>query len=345
MPYPPIYFAAATFDQQMYNAGIVRMHQEKILKAAGCKPLFFKYSDKKAFWYKILRLIQGCRMAISLPKHCKVLFHFPMHAAVYSWLLTLLQLRGISTVALIIDIDGLRDNDNILLVQEIKKLKRFSLLVAHNTAMKNKLLQQLPSSKISCIELFDYPVKISLPDVKKSNTVCFAGNLNKATFVNHLDKVPTTKFFIYGPCADISLIQSEHVIYKGVILPDELPAELEGSFGLVWDGNLLDEGDDYLRYNNPHKLSLYLTAGLPVIVWEQSASAAFVNLHDIGFSVNSLREIPGKIQQMSDEQFNKMHKNALAISKKTTRGYFLKSVINVLKTENFLMGLLFFYYA
>ena len=335
MQYQPIYFVAEAFEQPLYNAGIVRMHQEKILRAEGCTPLVFRYSDKQAVWYKMLRVIQCCRIAFSLPKHSKLLFHFPLQASIYSWLLTILQLRGISTVALIIDIDGLRNNDNILLEQEMKQLKKISLLVAHNRAMKEKLLQKLPSSKISCIELFDYPVKISLPDVKKSNTVCFAGNLNKATFVNHLDKVPTTKFFIYGSCADISLIQSEHVIYKGVILPDELPAELEGSFGLVWDGNLLDEGDDYLRYNNPHKLSLYLTAGLPVIVWEQSASAAFVNLHDIGFSVNSLREIPGKIQQMSDEQFNTMHKHALAISKKTTGGYFLKSVIDVLKTEKF----------
>ena len=143
----------------------------------------------------------------------------------------------------------------------------------------------------------------------------------------------------------MSLIQKENVIYKGVASPDELPAQLEGSFGLVWDGNSLEEGDHYLRYNNPHKLSLYLTAGLPVIVWEQSASAAFVNLHDIGFTVKSLREIPLKIQQMSDEQFNTIHKNALAISKKTTGGYFLKSVIDILKKEYFLMVLLFFYYA
>ena len=308
------------------------MHQEKILKAAGCRPLVFKYGDKKAVWYKISRLIQCFRIAFFLPKQSKIMFHFPLQAAVYSWLLQLLQLRGISTVAFIIDLDGLRDNDNKLFELEMKQLKKFSHLIAHNAAMKNKLLQQLPSSKINCIELFDYPVKTSLPVVKKSNTVCFAGNLNKATFVNHLDEVTATKFFIYGPCADVSSIQRDHVIYKGVISPDELPAKLEGSFGLVWDGNLLDEGDDYLRYNNPHKLSLYLTAGLPVIVWEQSASAAFVNLHDIGFTVKSLREIPLKIQQMSDEQFNTIHKNALAISKKTTGGYFLKSVIDILKT-------------
>ena len=332
MQYQPIYFVAEAFEQPLYNAGIVRMHQEKILRAEGCTPLVFKYSDKQAVWYKILRVIQCCRMAFSLPKHCKVLFHFPIQASIYSWLLTILQLRGISTVALIIDIDGLRNNDNILLEQEMKQLKKISLLVAHNTAMKERLLQQLPSSKISCIELFDYPVKISLPVVQKSGTVCFAGNLNKATFVYNLNQVPATTFFIYGPCLGVSLMSGDNVVYKGIISPDELPAKLEGSFGLVWDGNSLEEADKYLRYNNPHKLSLYLTAGLPVIVWEQSASAAFVKLHDIGFTVKSIGEIPGKIQQISDERYNTMHKNALAISVKTTGGYFLKSVLDVLKT-------------
>ena len=331
MPHLPIYFVAETFEPHLYNAGIVRRHQEKILKVAGCKPIVFKNGDKKAVWYKLLRIIQCCRMAFSLPKHCKVLFHFPLQAAVYNWLLTILQLRGISTVALIIDLDGLRDNDNKLFEQEIKLLKKFSRLVAHNSAMKNKLLLQLPCSKICCIEMFDYPVKISLPAIKKSNTVCFAGNLSKATFVHHLDEITATKFFIYGPWADVLSIQSDHVIYKGVISPDQLPAELEGSFGLVWDGNLLDEGENYLRYNNPHKLSLYLTAGLPVIVWDKSASAAFVHLYDVGFTVNSIREIPEKIQQISNERFNTMHENALAISKKTTDGFFLKSVIDALK--------------
>lgn len=318
----------------MYNAGVVRMHQEKILKASGCRPLVFSYSDKKTVFYKIARIIQCCRMAVRLPKHSKVLFHFPLQASVYKWLLSLLQLRGIYTVALIIDIDGLRDNDNNLFEKEVQLLKKFSLLIAHNEAMKNILLQQLPSAKISCISIFDYPVKPVLPTVKMSSTVCFAGNLHKATFVNHLNEIPTVRFNIYGPCPDVSLKDSDTVFYKGVVAPDKLPAELEGSFGLVWDGNLLDEGDDYLRYNNPHKLSLYVTAGLPVIVWDQSAIAAFVNLYDIGFTVNSIREIPKKIQQISNERFNTMQQNALAIGKKTGDGYFLKSLIDELKNSN-----------
>jgi hypothetical protein len=327
----PIYFVAETFEKHMYNAGVVRMHQEEILKAAGCKPLVFKYSGKKTVFYKIARIIQCLQLAVSLPKHSKVLFHFPLQASVYNWLLTLLQLRGICTVALIIDIDGLRDNDDKLFEKEVQLLKKFSLLIAHNAAMKDILLQQLPSAKISCINIFDYPVKPVLGTVKISNKVCFAGNLNKATFVNRLNEIPTVRFNVYGPCPDVSLKDSDTIFYKGVVLPDKLPAELEGSFGLVWDGDLLDVCDNYLRYNNPHKLSLYVTAGLPVIVWEHSAIAAFVNLYDIGFTINSIREIPEKVQQMSKERFDTMQQNALAIGKKTAGGYFLKSMINELR--------------
>ena len=334
MPHQPIYFVAESFEQHLYNAGIVRIHQEKILKLADCKPLFFRYSDKKTVLHKIVRIIQCFRMAVSLPKHSKVLFHFPLQASVYSLLLTLLQLRRIATVALIIDIDGLRDNDNKLFEQEIQLLKKFSLLVAHNAAMKNFLLEQLPSSKISNIQVFDYPVKTSLRVIKKSNTVCFAGNLNKATFVNHLYQIPTIRFNIYGPCLEFLLQDSDNIFYKGVVSPDELPAKLEGSFGLVWDGDLLDECDNYLRYNNPHKLSLYITAGLPVIVWEQSAIAAFVILYDIGFTINSIRDIPEKIRQISTERFDTMQQNAMAIGKKTAGGYFLQSVIEELKKDN-----------
>jgi len=331
LPHQPIYFVAEVFEQHLYNAGIVRMHQEEILKAAGCKPLVFKYSDKKTVFYKIARIIQCCRIALSLPKHSKVLFHFPVQAAVYSLLLTLLQFRGIGSVALIIDIDGLRDNNNKLFEKEVQLLKKFSLLVAHNAAMKNILSLQLPSAKISCINIFDYPVKPVLRTVKMSNTVCFAGNLNKATFVNHLNDIPAVRFNVYGPCPDVSLKDSDTIFYKGIVSPDKLPTELEGSFGLVWDGGLLDECDNYLRYNNPHKLSLYVTAGLPVIVWEQSAVAVFVKLYDIGFTINSIREIPEKMQQIRIERFDTMQQNALAIGKKTTVGYFLKSVIGELR--------------
>ena len=56
----------------------------------------------------------------------------------------------------------------------------------------------------------------------------------------------------------------------GSFLPDELPSALEGSFGLVWDGDSSKTCSgvfgEYLRYNNSHKASLYLASGFPIIV-------------------------------------------------------------------------------
>lgn len=58
--------------------------------------------------------------------------------------------------------------------------------------------------------------------------------------------------------------------YKGSFHPDVLPGILEGDFGLVWDGisaqSCIGNTGEYLKYNDPHKTSLYIASGIPVIV-------------------------------------------------------------------------------
>ena len=54
----------------------------------------------------------------------------------------------------------------------------------------------------------------------------------------------------------------------------------------------LDRGQmDAYFYTIKAKLSLYLTAGLPVVIWEQAAEAAFVRKHGLGICVASLRDL------------------------------------------------------
>lgn len=49
---------------------------------------------------------------------------------------------------------------------------------------------------------------------------------------------------------------------------------------MVWDGESIDGGlglsGQYLKYNNPHKLSVIFTSGLPVIIWNEAAEAGLV---------------------------------------------------------------------
>ena len=119
--------------------------------------------------------------------------------------------------------------------------------------------------------------------------------------------------------------------YMGSYPPDILPQYLNQGFGLIWDGNSTESCagviGNYLKYNNPHKCSLYLASGIPVIVWKKAALADFINIHNAGILVESLEEIPEKIQNLSEKEYIQMKNNAEKISLKLKDGYFLKKAI------------------
>lgn len=65
---------------------------------------------------------------------------------------------------------------------------------------------------------------------------------------------------------------------------------------------------EYLRINNPHKLSLYLAVGLPVIIWDEAAEAEFVLRENVGFTIKSLYELSEKMALISDDDYEIMKK-------------------------------------
>lgn len=70
----------------------------------------------------------------------------------------------------------------------------------------------------------------------------------------------------------------------------------------------------YLKLNNPHKTSLYLASGIPVIIWKEAALASFIVENNLGFAVDKLSEINEKLSQISDEQYKIMANNVKGIS-------------------------------
>ena len=64
----------------------------------------------------------------------------------------------------------------------------------------------------------------------------------------------------------------------------------------------------YLKINNPHKLSLYLAVGLPVVIWDEAAEAEFVLKENVGFTVKSLYDLPEKLEAVSDNDYQIMKK-------------------------------------
>ena len=89
----------------------------------------------------------------------------------------------------------------------------------------------------------------------------------------------------------------------------------------------MDVVKDYLRINNPHKTSLYLACGIPIITWNKAAIAQYVRKNRVGITVSSLDEINEKLKDVSKDEYNLMRKNAKKCSERVRKGYYLKKAI------------------
>ena len=161
-----------------------------------------------------------------------------------------------------------------------------------------------------------------------------AGNLaqEKAGYLYNLPEAPA--YNLYGVGFDESRALANET-YFGSFLPDELPAALEGGFGLVWDGDSVETCSgffgEYLRYNNSHKASLYLASGFPLVVWEQSALSHFVLEKGCGIAVESLHDVEATIDRLSDDDYQNLVGNAKRVGQEIRDGYYLKTALRHLK--------------
>ena len=122
-----------------------------------------------------------------------------------------------------------------------------------------------------------------------------------------------------------------NVSYEGLYQAEELPKYLKGDFGLVWDGTSLDGNGgiyaDYQHYNAPHKTSLYLSSGMPVIVWKQAAISKFILDEQVGIAVDRLDNLDEILHQISDEEYQKLQSNAQKLAEKLRNGMMIKNAI------------------
>ena len=211
-----------------------------------------------------------------------------------------------------------------------------SVIVAHNESMAGVLRDfGARADRIVTLEIFDYLISDYNCYVQRllTNSVAIAGNLNanKAKYLCHLKEITSVKWELFGNGYDQSKIQGTNIHYNGSFNPDELPKKLKQSFGLVWDGDSIkscsNRYGEYLRVNNPHKLSLYLASGMPVIIWSQAAEARFVEKNGLGILVDSLADIDKQLAVLTQERYSCYLRNVSAMSKKLRGGYFLTNAM------------------
>ncbi len=252
--------------------------------------------------------------------------------------------KNCTIVSLIHDVEFLRGSNwkNTSTQPEFEFMKATSdYFIVHNDSMKAEFIKNgFDEKSLISLDIFDYRVDGELkakPVDENTPDVIVAGNLNpiKSPYVYLLNSpevgVPAN---LYGPNfegdKDDKLIK-----YNGSFPSDKIPEIIEGKFGLIWDGDSITgcngETGRYLRYNNPHKTSLYLVSRHPVIIWKEAAMAKFVERENVGITVDSLSEIREKIDAVSSDEYNKMLENTEKVAEKLEKGYYLKSALEAIE--------------
>ncbi|VTS48070.1 putative glycosyl transferase [Streptococcus anginosus] len=339
-------------DNNVKNAGNkARNDVEEIVKREGYQALVLSVDNwyemstlkaqlhkSKAFGQALAQLKQGDELLIQFP----MLHHsfFTTHHVKKA------QKKGVKVHFIIHDLEALRyvNVENFPLKHKIRvQIQESGLLgaadgiIAHNPIMKSVLVNKgVAEDKIVSLGIFDYliPNFQEKSGLTKDQPIIVAGNLaqEKAGYLYSLPEEPAYNF--YGVGFDESRALANET-YFGSFLPDELPAALEGGFGLVWDGDSAETCSgvfgEYLRYNNSHKASLYLAAGFPVVVWEESALAHFVIDKQCGLVVSSLSDLKENLDTLSEEQYKEMLENAKQIGSKLRQGQYLRTALSKLK--------------
>ena len=309
----------------------------EIAALQGWKPLIVHHSERKGTLDKIrmsfLTIADWYRISRKVSDSSELLIQYPL--AMYPKVSTLsipflrrMKKRQVKLVFLIHDLDSLRGIN-----QEVEKnfLQEADVMIAHNQKMIHYLKEEkYPCTDIRSLNIFDYLTKQPVERrQREKKTVAIAGNLNleKAGFVYRLGELETgIRFHLYGPNYK-GENRSENICYEGQFPADQLPKMLQGGFGLVWDGSSLDSCEGvygtYLKYNNPHKTSLYLASGIPVIIWKGAAMAEFIVKENVGIAVDSLRELPDVIGKMTDGEYCEMQMCAERLGEKLRAGQML----------------------
>lgn len=277
-----------------------------VLQSLGYQALVFGSTSPIGFWRVMMRHFNIMSLKWKVRSDDVVFIQFPwIHHNKKEFYNNLFN-SGARVECVIHDLDSFRYGAQDDHYDELEQLNRCNSIIAHTPSMKEYLVRHgVDEEKIKILYFFPYLTQDPLHQltVEAAPTIIFAGNLEKSPFVNDLNKIASEKlkFNLYGKGAE-SFSASTNVSYKGIFEPNH-PGGIEGNWGLVWDGPELATCSgaygNYLKYNSSHKISLYLSLGIPVILWKESSLCEYVLEHNLGICVESLFDLEKTLRSLT----------------------------------------------
>lgn len=261
----------------------------------------------------------------------------------YAFLCNVAHARGAKVITVIHDLNSLRAR-RLTQDQERRRLNHSDVIIAHNEKMVDYLKQIGCEAPMTTIGIFDYlsPEPTSstccLPDGSKPLSVFWLGSLSPKNnrFLYDLGpRLGDHELFLYGNGWDEELAgkaTNTNTHCLGFAKDFDLMNYHCGDFGLSWYGESLQTGvgkiGEYMAYNNPHKVSLYLRCEVPVIVWRHAGIAKFVEEEGIGILVDDLETLPDVLASVTREQYNEMIFNVDGVGVLISDGYYFSSAFD-----------------
>lgn len=299
----------------------------------------FSTSQVVSFVRNLMGII---RMSFKVQSGDIILLQYPVKKY-FSLICRIAHHRGAKTIALIHDLGCMR-RKKLTEQQEINRLMYADAVIASNAVMMQWLKDKGYSKMLDYLGLHDYlSDSVSPPPVPHSPLkVVYAGTLamRKNAFLMEMAKqVNNYELVVYGNHKDLPHLQTGgHIKVNPFLSADRFIREVEGDFGLVWDGDSLDTCSghfgEYLRWNTPHKVSFYIRAGLPIIVWRQSAVAPIVQQEGIGICIDSIEELNDLLPSITPEQLSEMHQRVAIVSSRMAHGDYLKEAVYRILNKN-----------
>lgn len=284
----------------------------EVLKKAGYTLRYIAINPALSRPMKLISLFWNLLIfSLCIPRCAKLFAQYPL-TNVFWIILPILRLKQVQITMLVHDVESYRAT-GIMDPKETKKLNCATHLVLPSKAMEDLLRSTgLKVQNIHYHYLWPYLLPLdykmgTLPTQGKPLQVIFAGNLSKSTFLYHFPRLQNSTYQIrlYGGGYSPDMALDGFVSYCSSFRPNS--PLIEGDWGIVWDGYSLEacagEAGEYLRISAPHKLSLYLSVGIPVIVWKEAAIAEFVESNHLGIAVSNLYEVEARLKEMSEAEY------------------------------------------
>lgn len=338
-------FQIEEVTEKFANAGTKAMDDVTVIAKGNAyqQVRIVRKEEGHSIWQKIMRQtrfgVDWIRAYRTITPGATVLLQQPFHTR-HLWrrqvLKQLKQTKNVRFISVVHDVEELRSRFfNDYYQEEFRFMLSISdVIIVHNEIMARFFVERgYPERQLVVLEIFDYlQENLHNKPIVFERTLTIAGNLDskKVPYLSELDQL-RVPVHLYGPNFEEKNNYSQ-TIYHGSFPPEEIPNQLNRGFGVVWDGesiqNCIGYAGEYLRYNNPHKLSLYLASGLPVIVWREAATAQFVKKHQVGYVVADLRQVKDILDKITEQEYRKLLMNVSKVRDELLAGKYMLRALN-----------------